>query len=142
MLGELPFQVPALAMQHAVAPERPILSAHDGRDAARAASAPGGDRRGRGSACRPEAGARGGLMAEFIEVPITREDGSEALHYINIEAISYIDSHIGQEGEGRTLTVHLADGYWFTLSGPKAAEMATLIKNHSSGYFKGDAREN
>jgi hypothetical protein len=81
-------------------------------------------------------------MAEFIEVPVAREDGSEGLHYVNIEAISYIDLHAAQEGEGRTLTVHLADGYWFTLSGPKSVEMLNLIKNHSSHHYKGDARDN
>jgi hypothetical protein len=67
-------------------------------------------------------------MAEFIEVPIVKEDGSEGLHYVNIEAISYVDSHIEQGGKDRTLTVYLHNGYWFTLSGPKVDEVLHLIK--------------
>ena len=49
-------------------------------------------------------------MAEFIEVPIENEDGSKGLHHVNIEAISYVDSHIDQKGKGRTLTVYLNNG--------------------------------
>ena len=81
-------------------------------------------------------------MAEFIEVPVEREDGSEALHYVNIEAISYVDSHIDQKGKGRTLTVHLDDGYWFTLSGSKVDELLNLIKNRLCMHFRGDAGDN
>jgi hypothetical protein len=81
-------------------------------------------------------------MAEFIEVPIAREDGSEGLHYVNIEAISYVDSHIEQKGEGRTLTVYLDNGYWFTLSGPKVDEVLYLIKDRLCMHFKGDASDN
>jgi hypothetical protein len=81
-------------------------------------------------------------MAEFVEVPIAREDGSEGLIYVNIYMISYVDSHVGQDGEGRTLTVHVADGYWFTLSEPGAAAMAALLKNRSNSCLKGDVREN
>jgi hypothetical protein len=81
-------------------------------------------------------------MAEFIEVPIAREDGSEGLHYVNIEAISYVDSHIEQKGEGRTLTVYLDNGYWFTLSGPKVEEVLHLIKDRLCMHFKGDASDN
>jgi hypothetical protein len=78
-------------------------------------------------------------MAEFIEVPIEREDGSEGLHYVNIEAISYVDSHIEQKGPGRTLTVYLDNGYWFTISGPKADESLNLIKTRLCINFKRDA---
>lgn len=81
-------------------------------------------------------------MAEFIEVPIEREDGSEGLHYVNIEAISYVDSHVEQKGDGRTLTVYLDNGYWFTLSGPKADETLHLIKTRLCMHFKGGADDN
>jgi hypothetical protein len=81
-------------------------------------------------------------MAEFIEVPIEREDGSRALHYVNIEAISYVDSHVDQEGGASTLTVYLDNGYWFTLSGTKADELLNLIRNRLGIGFKGDVREN
>ena len=33
-------------------------------------------------------------MAEFFEVPVRREDGSEGLHFVNLEAITYIDLDI------------------------------------------------
>lgn len=81
-------------------------------------------------------------MAEFIEVPIEREDGSEGLHYVNIEAISYVDSHIEQKGKGRTLTVYLDNGYWFTLSGPKVDETLHLINDRLCMHFKGGASDN
>jgi hypothetical protein len=85
---------------------------------------------------------RGRVMAEFIEVPIEREDGSEGLHYVNIEAISYVDSQTPPKGGGLTLTVHLDDGYWFTLSGPKADEIMHLIKDRMCIHFKNDASDN
>ncbi len=81
-------------------------------------------------------------MAEFIEVPIEREDGSGGLHYVNIEAISYVDSHIEQKGKGRTLTVYLDNGYWFTLSGPKVDETLHLINDRLCMHFKGGASDN
>jgi hypothetical protein len=81
-------------------------------------------------------------MAEFIEVPITREDGSEGLHYVNIEAVSYADSHIDQNEERRTLTVYLDNGYWFTLSGPKAEDLLRLIRSRLCVGFKGHAGDN
>jgi hypothetical protein len=81
-------------------------------------------------------------MAEFVEVPIAREDGSDSLFYVTISMLSYADSQLEQDGEGRTLTVHLADGYWFTLSGPGAAAMAALLRNRSNSCLKGDVREN
>jgi hypothetical protein len=81
-------------------------------------------------------------MAEFIEVPIEREDGSGGLHYVNIEAISYVDSHIEQKGKGRTLTVYLDNGYWFTLSGPKVDEILHLINDRLYMHFKGGASDN
>jgi hypothetical protein len=81
-------------------------------------------------------------MAEFIELPIAREDGSHGLHYVNIDAISYVDSHIDPKREGRTLTVYLSNGYWFTLSGPKMDEMLHLINNRQCIQFKGQAADN
>jgi hypothetical protein len=81
-------------------------------------------------------------MAEFIEVPIEREDGSEGLHYVNIEAISYVDSHIEQKGKGRTLTVYLDNGYWFTLSGPKMHEALRIISDRMFINMKCDAIDN
>jgi hypothetical protein len=85
---------------------------------------------------------RDGIMAEFIEVPITREDGSEGLHYVNVEAISYADSHIDQNEERLTLTIYLDNGYWFTLSGPKADELLRLMKNRLCVGFKDHASDN
>jgi hypothetical protein len=81
-------------------------------------------------------------MSEFIEVPITREDGSAGLHYVNLEAISYADSHTNQDEEGRTLTIYLDNGYWFTLSGPKAEELLHLIKSRLYVGFKDHASDN
>jgi len=81
-------------------------------------------------------------MAEFIEVPIEKEDGSEGLHYVNFEAVSYVDSQIEQKGKDRTLTVYLDNGYWFTLSGSKADELLCLIKNRLCVHFRGDAGGN
>ena len=65
-------------------------------------------------------------MAEFFEVPVRREDGSEGLHFVNLEAISYIDL----DTEGGTATtdrvrIYLNNGYWFTLSGPKRKRFST-----------------
>lgn len=68
-------------------------------------------------------------MAEFLEVPIRREDGSEALHFINVEAISCVDyQEAGQEKGCGTLKIHLNNGYWFTISGSKAEEVLSLVK--------------
>lgn len=80
-------------------------------------------------------------MAEFLEVPIEKEDGSAGLHYVNLEAISYVDSQVDRKGEGSTLTVYLNNGYWFTLSGTKADEVLRLIRDRQCMHFKGDARE-
>jgi hypothetical protein len=75
-------------------------------------------------------------MAEFFEVPVWREDGSEGLHYVNIEAISYVDL---ETEAGKTIAdgvkVYLSNGYWFTLSGPKADEVLSLIKNRACVRF-------
>jgi len=76
-------------------------------------------------------------MAEFFEVPVRREDGSEGLHFVNIEAITYIDL---DEEAGTTrpdrVKVYLNNGYWFTLSGPKAEEVLNMIKNLLRVTFK------
>jgi len=77
-------------------------------------------------------------VAEFIEVPIEKEDGSEGLHYVNIEAISYVDSHNELRGRGRVLTVYLHNGYWFTLTGPKVNEVLHLIKDRLCVHFKAE----
>lgn len=77
-------------------------------------------------------------MAEFIEVPIRREDGSEALQYINVEAISCVDyQEAGQEKGSGALKVHLNNGYWFTLSGSKADEVLSLVKTRMCILIKG-----
>jgi len=75
-------------------------------------------------------------MSEFFQVPVRREDGSEGIHFVNIDAISYVDletedSKVVSEG----VRVHLNDGYWFTLSGPKAEEVLRLIKNRGCMHF-------
>jgi hypothetical protein len=75
------------------------------------------------------------VMAEFIEVPIDREDGSLGLHYVNIGAISYVDLHVEQQGKPRSVTVYLDNGYWFTLSGPKADELLRLVKDRQCTQF-------
>lgn len=75
-------------------------------------------------------------MAEFIEVPVEREDGSEGLHYVNIEAISYVDFRPDSKGGGSMPTVYLDKGYWFTLSGPKAGEALRLLKVACAGTSK------
>jgi len=82
-------------------------------------------------------------MAEFFEVPVGREDGSEGFHLVNIEAISYID--FDAESAKTTLDsvkVYLNNGYWFTLSGPKAAEVIGLIKSRMCVRFKAGVGDN
>ena len=76
-------------------------------------------------------------MAEFFEVPVRREDGSEGLHFVNLEAISYIDldTEAGTTTSDR-VRIYLNNGYWFTLSGPKAEEILNMIKNSASIGFK------
>jgi len=76
-------------------------------------------------------------MAEFFEVPVRREDGSEGLHFVNLEAISYIDldTEAGTTTSDR-VRIYLNNGYWFTLSGPKAEEVLNMIKNLSFISFK------
>lgn len=81
-------------------------------------------------------------MAEFIEVPIEREDGSEGLHYVNIGAISYVDLNVEQEGKRPALTVYLNSGYWFTLSGLKANELLQLVKDRLCVSFKAGDGDN
>ena len=82
------------------------------------------------------------IMAEFIEVPIEREDGSKGLHYINISAISYIDLCAEHEGKRQSLTVYLNSGYWFTLSGPKADQLLNLVRGRECMHFKAGAGDN
>jgi dUTPase len=82
-------------------------------------------------------------MAEFFEVPVLREDGSVGSHYVNIEAISYVDL----ESEAGKLTpdgvkVYLNNGYWFTVSGAKVEEVLSLIKNRASVRFRERPGEN
>jgi hypothetical protein len=85
----------------------------------------------------------GGAMAEFFEVPVLREDGSEGLHFVNVEAVSYVDL----DTEGGTVKtdrvrIYLNNGYWFTLSGPKAKEVLNMIKNLAFISFKQDQAQN
>jgi dUTPase len=82
-------------------------------------------------------------MAEFFEVPVLREDGSVGSHYINIEAISYVDleteaGNLVPEG----VRVHLNNGYWFTVSGTKVEEVLSLIRERASVRFKEKLGEN
>ena len=75
-------------------------------------------------------------MSEFFQVPVRREDGSEGTHFINIDAISYVDLEIeGGKVVSEGVRIHLNDGYWFTLSGPKAEEILGLIKNRECMHF-------
>jgi hypothetical protein len=71
-------------------------------------------------------------MAEFFEVPIRREDGSEGLLYVNIEAVAYADCE-GKADKGLIdgMKIYLNNGYWFTLSGTKAEGVLNLIKNRA-----------
>jgi hypothetical protein len=81
-------------------------------------------------------------MAEFFEVPIRREDGSEALHYVNVEAVAYAERADAEGGGGTSpgpLKVYLNNGYWFTVSGPKADEVLRLIQNRLCIQFRRDA---
>ena len=76
-------------------------------------------------------------MAEFIEVPIRREDGSESLHYVNVEAISYIDYQDLEKGNGtESMRIYLNNGYWFTVSGPKAEEVLRMVRTRGSISFR------
>jgi hypothetical protein len=86
---------------------------------------------------------RRGSMAEFFEVPIRREDGSEGVHFVNIEAISYIDLNMDNNSKQLTnLAIYLNNGYWFTLSGAKMEEVLSLVKARASVWIKGNAGDN
>ena len=75
-------------------------------------------------------------MAEFFEMQVRREDGSSSLQYINIEAISYVDLEADAAEEDSTgMRVYLNNGYWFTVAGPKAAEVLRLIKERKTVSF-------
>ena len=68
-------------------------------------------------------------MVEFFELTVEREDGSTGLQYINVEAISYVDLETDAVREASVdIRVYLNNGYWFTVAGPKAAEVLSLIK--------------
>ena len=74
-------------------------------------------------------------MAEFFEVPIRREDGSEAVQYVNIEAVSYAERD-PSGGARSELKVYLNNGYWFTLSGSMADDLLNLINTRLCLQFK------
>ena len=82
-------------------------------------------------------------MATFFEVPVEREDGSNGLQYVNIEAIAYVDLDTDATAKIPTnMRVYLNNGYWFTVMGPKAGEILSLIKQRARMQFKegtGDA---
>ena len=82
-------------------------------------------------------------MAEFFEVPVLREDGSVGCHYVNIEAISYVDL---ETEAGKLIPdgvkVYLNNGYWFTVSGTKVEEILDLIRDRVSVRFKQTPGEN
>jgi hypothetical protein len=80
-------------------------------------------------------------MAEFFEVPIRREDGSGATQYVNVEAIAYAERD-GAGTQDDTLKVYLNNGYWFTLSGPKAADVLSLIQTRMCVQFRERAGDN
>ena len=82
-------------------------------------------------------------MAEFIEVPVLREDGSEGSHYVNIEAISYVDleTEAGKLSPD-SVKVYLNNGYWFTLSGTKVEEILSLIRDRAIVRSKENPGEN
>ncbi len=75
-------------------------------------------------------------MAEFLEVPVRREDGSKGLQYINIDAISYVEPETDAHEASTGLKVYLNNGYWFTVVGPQAAELLSLIKSCATVQFK------
>ncbi|MDR3633136.1 MAG: hypothetical protein P4L84_04815 [Isosphaeraceae bacterium] len=78
-------------------------------------------------------------MSEFIEVPVEREDGSEGLRYVNIDAVSYVEVQGAQEvNKIGTIVIHLVDGYWFTLTGAKADEALGLVKSRMCVHFRTD----
>ncbi len=82
-------------------------------------------------------------MAEFFEVPVRREDGSEGLHFVNVEAISYIDlDHEAGVPTSDRVRVYLNNGYWFTLSGLKAKEVLNMIKNLACMRFEHGHEQN
>jgi hypothetical protein len=82
-------------------------------------------------------------MAKFFEVPVEREDGSKGLQYVNIDAITYVDLDTDAAQKIPTnLRIYLNNGYWFTVVGPKAGEILSLIKLSARMQFKegtGDA---
>ncbi len=64
-------------------------------------------------------------------------------HYINIEAISYVDL---ETEAGKLIPdgvkVYLNNGYWFTLSGTYVEEFLSLIRDRASVQFKKKLGEN
>lgn len=82
-------------------------------------------------------------MAEFFEMSVQREDGSVALHYVNIEAISYLEYQAASgERPQDTLKVHLHDGYWFTLFGANAQQVLSLVRARGGIQLKERTSEN
>jgi hypothetical protein len=74
-------------------------------------------------------------MAEFFEVPVRREDGSEGVQYVNIDALSYVERD-ASAGAAADLKVFLNNGYWFTLSGATADELLNLLRTRLCLQFK------
>ena len=76
-------------------------------------------------------------MVEFLELPVEREDGSTGMRYINVEAISYVDLETDAiQGTSGDVRIYLNNGYWFTVTGPKAAEVLSLIRERGRARFK------
>ena len=74
-------------------------------------------------------------MAEFFEISIRREDGSEGIQYVNIDAVSYAERETSHSA-GSELRVYLNNGYWFTLSGTMADDVLNLINTRLCVQFK------
>ncbi len=74
-------------------------------------------------------------MSEFFEITVRREDGSEGIQYINIDAVSYAE-HDRSRTASTELKVYLNNGYWFTISGPMADDLLYLINTRLCLQFK------
>jgi len=75
-------------------------------------------------------------MAEFLEVPLQKEDGAVGVQYINLDAISYVEVATNPaQKTSDDVKVHLNNGYWFTLSGSKAEDVLTVIKERACIRF-------
>lgn len=82
-------------------------------------------------------------MAFFFEIPVEREDGSKGLQYINLEAISYVDLDTDAlEKIPINMRIYLNNGHWFTVMGPTAWEILSLMRQRAGMQLKqgsGDA---